>query len=305
VRCVSVSPDGGHVVTSSADGAVRVWDLHASDDPADGGALVTAVAVSPDGQRIVAGHHSGEVVQYSDGQARLLGDHGTPVRAVAAGERHVLASGDDGQVRQWVPEQATLGEHGGRVRSMIIREAAGLVVCGGSGGRVSVWPLAGGPPRIIHVGSEVMAVAAAPDGTIVSGHGTGNVRVVAPNGQIRTLRSGGAQVWAVALDADGRYAASGDRDGRVLLWRLPDGECSRLGEHRGAVTGVAFGVDDRVVISAGEDGVRGWDVVTRAELAHVSTEPITALGVGGGIVATVSATLGVTRWLVDSTRPTA
>ncbi len=266
---------------------------------------MTAVAVSPDGQQIVAGYHSGEVVQYSDGQASPLGDHGTPVRAVAAGEQYVVASGDDGQVRQWVPGQATLGEHGGPIRSMIMREAAGLVVCGGSGGRVSVWPLAGGPPRVIDVGSEVMAVAATPDGTIVSGHGTGKVRVVAPNGQIHALRSGGAQVWAVALDADGQCAASGDRDGQVLLWRLPDGECSRLGEHRGAVTGVAFGVAGRVVISAGDDGVRVWDVLTGIEMAHVSTEPITALGAGGGIVATVSATLGVTRWVVDSDRPTA
>jgi len=305
VRCVSVSPDGSHVVSSSADGAVRIWDLHASDDPADGRAPVTAVAVTPGGRRIVVGYHSGEVIQYAHGQPRFLGDHGTPVRAVAAGDRHVLTSGDDGRVRQWMPEQATLGEHGGRVRSMILWEAAGLVLCGGSGGRVSVWPLAGGPPRIIHVGSEVMAIAATPDGTIVSGHGTGNVRVVASDGQIRTLRSGGAPVWAVALDADGRYAVSGDRAGQVLLWRLSDGECSRLGEHRGAVSGLAFSVDSRIVISVGEDGVRGWDVVTRAEVAHVSTEPITALAADGEIVATISATLGVTRWLVGGNRPTA
>lgn len=78
--------------------------------------------------------------------------------------------------------------------------------------------------------------------------------------------------WALAASADGRYIASGQEDGEVRLWTLPQGRnpgaVTKLGKHDpigkdkqpGRVLALAFeGV--RSLLSVGEDGVvRRWNL---------------------------------------------
>lgn len=81
------------------------------------------------------------------------------------------------------------------------------------------------------------------------------------------------QVLAAALSPAGQWAATGDMNGEIELWRLPDGERIALGKHEGMVFTLAFGRDDRRLwlASGGQDGrLRIWDVNNRRQ--HLETD---------------------------------
>ncbi|MEV4415668.1 hypothetical protein [Catellatospora sp. NPDC049609] len=286
------SPASGAAAAQTAPGAGRVAD----GGSAPGEAPITALAVSPDGHRVYAGHHDGTVVCLENGGVSVLGGHGTPVRALAVVGADVVAAGDDGVLRVWGARPAVLGTHGSPVRALAY--GGDVLVCAGTEASVTRWPglrRSGG----VDVGREVMALARDTDGTLVTGHVSGTVRRIGPDEQVTRLRGGGAQVWAV--DVRDGLAVTGDRSGQVLLWRLADGTCRPLGAHRGAVSGVAF-AGAGLVASAGEDGVRVWDAARAEPVAYVATGPVTALAAGGGTVATASRELGLVRWQVRPRR---
>jgi serine/threonine protein kinase/WD40 repeat protein len=72
----------------------------------------------------------------------------------------------------------------------------------------------------------------------------------------------GAKVAALAVSPDGRFAASGDADGVVLMWNLalrkPD---KRLGKLPGPVTALAFTADNHLLATA-RNKLHEWDLVS-------------------------------------------
>jgi WD40 repeat protein len=75
------------------------------------------------------------------------------------------------------------------------------------------------------------------------------------------------EVHAVAISADGRYLAAGDRQGRVVLWNhVAETPHWSMSGHQGAVTTLAFSPDGQILVSGAQDGVmRLWDVATGQE----------------------------------------
>lgn len=72
---------------------------------------------------------------------------------------------------------------------------------------------------------------------------------------------------AVAVSADGQWAAAGDAKGAVLLWKLAAEkfEPASLKEHVGTITALAFSPDSAALVSAADDkSVRFWDLAARA-----------------------------------------
>lgn len=243
-RCVALTPDGGRALVGGDDGSVREWELASGRCLRvleDRGGPVLAVAVSPDGRRMLsggaaplfgAGPGSAVLWNLADGTVleRLEG-HTQAVSAVAFGvdEAQVVTASHDGTVRLWDP-----------------RSGRSTAVCEG------------------HVG-HVTAVAITPDGrTLVSVGDDASVRLWdLPTGRRRAaLKGHRLEVRSVAVAPDGRFVASGSVDHSVRLWSLADRRCVHvLSGHREEVTGVAFTADGRLLASAGLDhAVRVWEL---------------------------------------------
>ena len=58
-------------------------------------------------------------------------------------------------------------------------------------------------------------------------------------------------VWAMAFSSDGKYLATGGRDGLAHIWNTADWTCTRVLKHPGTVTRLAFSPDGRFLYLAG------------------------------------------------------
>lgn len=81
---------------------------------------------------------------------------------------------------------------------------------------------------------------------------------------VHTFQGHSRQIDAVAFSPDFRVMASGDRDGIVRLWSMPQLQPIRsLTGHTGPIRAIAFSPDARRVATGGEDkSIRVWDANT-------------------------------------------
>lgn len=251
VLSVAVTPDGTRTITGDHDGNVHIWDLTdvprtesqspaALSSAAQGHSFgVYALAVSPDGTRIVTGSWD-DTVRVWD-----------------------LATG--------TPIGRPLKGHAKGVFAVAVAPDGSRIVSGGGDNRLRVWNMATGRqvgrPLAGHR-SKVYAVAVTPDGTrIISGSGDETVRVwdLASGKHVRTLTGHSGPVLSVAITPDGRQIISGDWEGEVRFWDLTSGNLisrSRSG-HTDRVNAVAVAPDGRRAVTGGRDGtVRVWDMAT-------------------------------------------
>ena len=205
-RCMSVSPDGRHVLARKGDWAV-----------ADGS--------------IVLGDHSG---QWRSVRLALSDKEGTQYvkgikcAVLSPDDRRLLTGGADGV---WVWDAQTgvellrfPGNYGSKFVDVSPR--GDWVVSDGPNGAAVVWQLetGRGVSIITDPHDSITAAAFCPDGRrIVSGGREGAVKVwdaatAAERGRVGE-RNG--SIRHVAVSADGRRALTADSEGNVVLWQLP------------------------------------------------------------------------------------
>lgn len=196
----------------------------------------TALAVSPDGKRIVIG--IGNALQVVDA---LTGrDINLTFGSHAAKITGVFLSNDGNR----------LLTHGRADRSLILWDAS-------SGRRIA-------PPWKISLGI-LDPIAFSPDGRfVISGHHSGKLRLwdAGTGAQIGTDWEGdGAGVRSVAFSNDGRYVISGDEKGQLSLWDASKGRhIKAVKGHSGTVTAIAFDPSGTLLASVGTDKqVRLWN----------------------------------------------
>ncbi len=162
-----------------------------------------------------------------------------------------------------------------------------------------------------HAG-DVNAVAFSEDGaTLAAAAGepgvAGELRLwnVADGKPLGTLKGHKDAIYAVALSADGKLAATGSYDTKILLWDLASGRPLRqLDGHNEAVFDLAFRPDGRVLASASADRtVKLWDVATgeRRETLSDPTKAVNAVAFSpdGTRVAAAGADNRIRIWQVS------
>lgn len=201
VNQVTFSPDGRHVVSSSADGTAKVWDVATEQDiftlRGHTGKL-TGGAFSPDG-------------------------------------KHIVTAGEDGTVRSWnaVTGRAVhvLKGHEGSALSVVTSPDSKYAVSGGADQTVRVWDLTTGKQvRLLrgHTG-PVAGVAFSADGQrIASASADKTVRLwdAGTGEEVFCFRGHDAAVRGVALPSKGARAISYDAKA-ILVWDTATGQVVR------------------------------------------------------------------------------
>lgn len=248
---------------------------------------VTALALSPDGQRIASGSREGalQVRRALDGALlATASERAGYVNGVAFSPdgRWLVSANRDATLRRWEaasgqPVGAPMRGHQGQVGCVAVSPDGRHIVSGGWDGSLRFWNAATGeevaPMRARHAGA-VYAIAFSPDGRLVasaSDDKTVGLWDAATGAAAGVLRGHATQVYALAFSPDGRRIVSGDEAGALILWDV--GARSAVGRpvagHEGSALGLAFSPDGALIVSVGEDkALRLWRAADVAPLGE-------------------------------------
>jgi len=182
-RIVALDPDGKHVVASSGDGVLRVFETATGNQKAvlaDPQERLSSVAFSADGSRVASGGQKGVLAIWEFPRAKrwrtLEGHHGEIATVAFAPDGRLLVSaGEDGVVRVWDLTRGkllhTLIGHRGWVRSVAFSRDGKRLFSGGEDGTFRVWSPEEGKLLEVHGAEarvEITAMAVSPDGSVLA-----------------------------------------------------------------------------------------------------------------------------------------
>jgi serine/threonine-protein kinase len=304
VHCAVFSPDGrtalsgggGDVQAGGArrgnlDRSIRWWDVESGRELRrylGRLGMVSSIAFSSDGQRVVSSNYGGGVHLWeleSGNTLRQFDPSVTQVHGVAwsPDDRYVLAASEDHSIHQW--EAATgmrvrrFTGHTAAVASVVVSLDGQRILSGSHDGSVRLWDRERGTllHRFDGHTDKVLSVALSSDGSqALSGGADQTVRLWdCTAGRERCcLQSHTGPVHSVALSLDGQRALSGGADGTLRLWDLAAArEIKCFQGHGDAVMSVAYSPDGNYALSGSRDAtVRLWQL----PVASVSGVPVEA-----------------------------
>ncbi|GLZ03979.1 hypothetical protein Acsp03_14450 [Actinomadura sp. NBRC 104412] len=285
VWSVDWSPDGSRLVSSGAEGTVRIWDVRtrtqlAALDGHEG--PVCAVAWSPDGRLLASASDDGTIRVWDAAdhvRVAVLRGHTSMVWGVAwspDGSRLASASRDR-EIRIWDPSAGTslmvLRGHGGWVRTVSWSPDGTRLASASDDRTVRIWDARTGGELAALRGHEETVTRAAwsPDGTrLASSSYDRTVRLWDPESgaTTRTLRGHADLVWELAWSPDGERLATTSFDRTLRLWSAEDGaELVVLRGHAEVLRAVAWSPDGTWLAScSGDRTIRLWDAERAAEV---------------------------------------
>lgn len=248
---------------------------------------VRSIAISPDGQRIVATYQRPIFIIWgTDG--KVLNTIKQQVRKMVftTDGQTLVSAGDDRNVRLWTPEGkllATLKGHQDRVMTVAVSPDGQLIASGGNDKTIKLWSIDGKLIRSFtgHQGL-IWELVFSPDGrSLASASGDNTVILWNLDGtKIRTLKNpiastkGENRLLSVAFSPDGKNLVAGDWYGNILWWRSDGTLLNTTSEHISAVSSLVFSPDGKTLASGSWDSkIKLWNLngtVTRTLSGHPS-----------------------------------
>ncbi len=275
VSHVAFAKGGALLVTSGADGWLRVWDGETFEakraiDLPEGPAFSLAVR----GVQALVGQENGRVGLWNLNLGMRLKafkrNEATVTALAFAGETRFLAGASDWTVSLWDMRQPavalhTFEGHERDVLAVAFQDQAGLIASGSADRTVRIWEakslsLVARTPK---QRDFVTAIAFSPDGEVMLiGTLDGEISLYATAERQRLLRYRGheGRVTALRFVGGGRQFVSASADGTIRLWdREQRGERQTFGAAGAAVRAVALGAGGRLIVSGKADGtVQVW-----------------------------------------------
>lgn len=294
IKDVIFHPDGQRLISAGDDKTIRVWNWRTGETlqvirgPSEEGppGRIFALALSPDGETLAAGGYMGEwdnepirLIDLATGQITgLLRGHGGVVLDLAFSPGgHRLASGSNGEVILWdlASEEALwkAEDHAAEVYGVGFSPAGARVISASLDRSLRIWDSETGAPigePLMGHADRIFSLAIAPDGTILSGDWSGEIRRWdgRTGESLGALAQIGGAVGALAMSRDGERVlatcggAGCNTDQRVL--DLASGaQSARQTGHRNVVTAAAWGPEGVLATGGGENNeILLWDAET-------------------------------------------
>jgi WD40 repeat protein len=281
--------------------------------------VVTSVAFSPDGSRMVSGSADNTVRVWNTATGQPIGQpmrHDDRVMSVAfSPDGTRIASGSaDNTVRMW---NAATGQpigqpmrHDGAVYSVAFSPNGTRIATASANSTARLWDTATGAPigqPMGHTGA-VNSVAFSPNGTRVataSDDNTARLWDAATGAPIGQPMGHYGAVYGVAFSPDGTRIATASADTTVRLWDTATGQpIGQPMRHDDAVNSVAFSPDGtRIATASADTTVRLWDTATSGAVGVLRGHeaPVTALAFSPDGLRLVSSSSDGTVRLWDAT----
>lgn len=243
---VAFTPGGGRLITSNQDNDLSLFDT------SDGGfvgalrghaAVVTALAIDPNGRRIATGAANGDIRVWNGDSLdleKLFIGHAASISTLRFRDGHTLASGStDGTVRIWAIDEptrmATLADTRGMTSVVFNPDGSRLAVAPKRGGGVEIWNpwTARRLSRLIDSSAVVTQLAYSPDGSLLAAaclasdtkgpHGSVLVWKTMTGDLTATFKNESGGLAGVCFSADGSRVLATSRDGEVVAWNVRSG----------------------------------------------------------------------------------
>ncbi len=253
VNGLAVVPGSGNsaIMTVSADGLLRTWDLTsgkvtASFDTHHGEAL--ALAISTDGALVATAGADGHIRLWQRTHGRLLADvkaHNDLIHSLCftSDSRGLVSASADRMLRVW-----RVGDHGATLDYV---------------------------SNIVAHDGPITAISLAPDERTVASVSTDGFLKVweLPSGaQLVRVRVTGHGIASVAYSPDGKTLATGDDEGKLRLWNAQSGmPLAFNGSREGSIRTLAFTSGGNIVVAGSADKtISYWNVSTGRQIACIA-----------------------------------
>ncbi|HEX5052628.1 MAG TPA: protein kinase [Planctomycetota bacterium] len=287
VRELAIDPAGAHLVSSSANGTVKVWDLTTHREvqaqlersDVEMRDSVPEVAFLDGGERVVAiGRQRDARVRIWDAASGRL-DFQVPLQVPALFAAAVSPRGDQAAIGApdfsihlvdlgAIRDLGELGRHADDLRALAFSADGSRLVSGSEDGTIEIWNVAERQKQgnALHVASPVrsLAIALQPELLVAVGLEDGSVlRFAGPSERpLEPLIGHRGAVYALAFDRDGTLLASASFDKTVRIWSTTDSSAAVvLIGHEQPVNCVQFAAGTTLASGSADGTVRVWDVL--------------------------------------------